>query len=430
MPSRPATPATPGRGLILPVLTLAVAAGYIGADVTGVVDEVVSPDVPPLAHAGLVVLQAGALLLRVRSPFAALAAVVALDLAILATSGGQLGIGALAVAAAAYGVVRRTARRPAYAALGAAAAASAAVGVAAMIGDGTGALEIVAAAATRVVVLFAAPAVAAEYATGRERLREALRERADLLERQRAESAERELRAGRTALARELHDIAGHHLSGIIVSAQAASALTRSDPERARQTLSALQDDARTALADLRRTVGLLRDDDAPASGGSSARGTVSTVPRLAAIDALVHDARERGQRVEHVTEGPSRTLSPLAETAGYRMVQESLSNAARHAPGAPTRVVVEFLPDAVRLTVDNPHAGATGAGHVAREGYGLAGMAERAALVGARLETGPASGVGWRNQLTIPAAERPHDTAAERPHDTAAQRRGDEEPA
>jgi len=116
------------------------------------------------------------------------------------------------------------------------------------------------------------PVVAAEYILGRERLHQALRDKAELLEREKQllereerERVERELRASRNALARDLHDIAGHHLSGVIVSAQAAAALRYKDPERSDQMLQTVQDSARTALADLRQVVGL------PALAGGSA---------------------------------------------------------------------------------------------------------------------------------------------------------------
>ena len=255
----------------------------------------------------------------------------------------------------------------------------------------------------RVVIQYVVPSAIGEYALGRERLAEALRERAEFAERERRDRAERDLRAGRAALARELHDIAGHHLSGIIVSAQAASALTRSDPERARETLQSLQDDARTALADLRRTVGLLRHED-DADAGVDAPVASPSIERIA---GLVEDARARGMEVRFSQEGDSRPLGPLAETAGYRMVQESLANAARHAPGAAVDVRVEYDADAVRLTVTNGqrHDPLSGDGDPgSRERYGLAGMEERAGLVGATLESGPRDDGGWRNILTIPA--------------------------
>lgn len=390
---------------MVPALIAAVAIGYLGIDLAGL-DRPVTAVVPSVLHAGLVALQAIALVFRQRAARTAFGLVVLLDLTILATSGGTLGIGAPAVIVAAYGLVRHDSRRIASATLTTATIATATVNSIAMHAAQAGLLEIVVVSAARVALLYALPAVAAEYAGSRDQLRRTLQERDDLVERERREHAERRARAGRTALARELHDIAGHHLSGIIVSAQAASALTQTDPERARETLSSLQDDARTALADLRRTVGLLRDDDGrPEPGGAPA-----PAPAIEAIPALVEDARARGQRVEHSLEGEPRALSPLAETAAYRMVQESLANSARHAPGAACRVLVEYLPGSVRLTVGNDAAspasrtGEEGPDAPSGQGYGLSGMAERAALVGARLDAGPDREGGWVNRLTIPA--------------------------
>lgn len=404
-----AAPEPRWRAAVVPALIVAAALGYLGVDLAGL-DEPLPGRLPPVARAGLVVLQAIALVPRHRSPRTVFGVVVVLDLAILATSGGALGIGAPAVIVAAYTLVRHERRRVGYPMLAVATAATAAVNAVAMQAADAEPAQIVVISAARVALLYVLPAAAGEYMDNRARLRQALHDRDELLDRERRRQAERQAQAGRTALARELHDIAGHHLSGIIVSAQAASALTRTDPDRARETLRSLQDNARAALADLRRTVGLLRSDDGDRAPG----GAPTPAPAIDAIPALIDEARARGQRVEYTRDGEPRPLSPLAETAGYRMVQESLANSARHAPGAACRVHVEYLPDAVRLTVGNdPGPAAAGTAEPdtaapARQGYGLPGMAERAALVGARLEAGPGPDGGWRNRLTIPApAER-----------------------
>lgn len=389
------------------LLVLATAVAYPVVDALDVEPPPPGP-LPPLAHAVLVALQAVALLGRRTRPAAALVAVVALDCVLLGTSGGQLGIGSLAVVVAAY-VLARQARgegvRTARWVLGAAVVATSAVGGVAYLATGGPVLEVALLVPGRALLQYGLPVVVAERARAREDLARSERERAEMVERERRDRAQRELQAGRTALARELHDIAGHHLSGIVVSAQAASALTRSDPERARELLAGLQDDARTALADLRRTVGLLRSDDADPTDGPDAPGRT---PSLAAVAGLVEDARARGQRVEHAETGEVRPLSPLAETAAYRMVQESLANSARHAPGAACAVRVEHSADAVHVTVTNGPAPVAAPGDGRRDaGYGLAGMAERAALVGARLVTGPQPDGGWRNELVIPVTDR-----------------------
>ena len=298
------------------------------------------------------------------------------------------------------------------------------------------------------------PVAVAEYMLGRERLHQALRDKAELLEREKQlfereerERVERELRTSRNALARDLHDIAGHHLSGVIVSAQAAVALWHKDPERSEQMLQTVQDSARTALADLRQVVGLLRSEDSNVSGredqGEDGRRNEPTLsstesaavtgsqmtrepvllPSLEAVPHLVEESRRRQQRVGYAVNGRPCPLSPLADTAAYRMVQESLANCARHAPGAPCQVRITYQQGCVEIVVSNrrpPNAEARQAGAGSKGGgYGLSGMAERAALVGAELVTGPDPDGGWCNRLVIPV---PPDGADEsRPEEEAA---------
>ena len=286
------------------------------------------------------------------------------------------------------------------------------------------------------------PVAVAEHMLGREQLHQALRDKAELLERekqllehQERERVERELRASRNALARDLHDIAGHHLSGVIVSAQAAAALRHKDQERSDQMLQTVQDSARTALADLRQVVGLLRSEDSSdsqregrAGGGRSGEPTSSStgatvepaavtesrmtwepvpLPSLAAVPRLVEESRRRQQRVGYAVNGRPCPLSPLADTAAYRMVQESLANCARHAPGAPCQVRITYQQGCVEIVVSNrrpPNAETSQASAGSKGGgYGLSGMAERAALVGAELSAGPDPEGGWCNRLVIP---------------------------
>ena len=286
------------------------------------------------------------------------------------------------------------------------------------------------------------PVAVAEYMLGREQLHQALRDKAELLEREKRlleppgrERVERELRASRNALARDLHDIAGHHLSGVIVSAQAAAALRHKDPERSYQMLQTVQDSARTALADLRQVVGLLRSEDrsdsqreGQATDGQQSESMSSSteataeaaavtdsrmarepvlLPSLEAVPRLVEESRRRQQRVGYAVNGRPCPLSPLADTAAYRMVQESLANCARHAPGAPCQVRITYQQGCVEIVVSNrrpPNAEARQAGAGSKGGgYGLSGMAERAALVGAELVTGPDPDGGWCNRLVIP---------------------------
>ena len=130
-------------------------------------------------------------------------------------------------------------------------------------------------------------------------------------------------------------------------------------------------------------------------------------LPSLEAVPRLVEESRRRQQRVGYAVNGRPRPLSPLADTAAYRMVQESLANSARHAPGAPCQVRVTYQQGYVEIVVSNrrpPNAEARQAGAGSKGGgYGLSGMAERAALVGAELVTGPDPDGGWCNRLVIP---------------------------
>lgn len=389
------------RGALPPFLVLAAAVGYLTADLWIVeLPAAVPGDVPPAVHAGLVAMQALLLVLRMRAPITVFAGTVLLDAVILATSAGELGVGSLGVIFAAYGMARRSPRKPALIALVAGALVATLVGtVALLLGSRESLFVVIVTVVARIALEYAAPAAVADYFRGRERLAEALQEQARMAERERRELAERQVRAEREELARELHDIAGHHLSGIIVSAQAATALTRTDVDRAREMMRTVQDDARSALADLRRTVGLLRSAD------DASTGAPSPVPTVAGIAALVEVARERGQRVALTPLGQARPLGALAETTAYRMVQESLANAARHASGAAVAVIVRFEPDALEITVSNEPATerSVPTAEIRGAGYGLSGMAERAQLIGGQLSTGRDEAGGWTNRLRIP---------------------------
>ncbi|HEV7950113.1 MAG TPA: histidine kinase [Glaciihabitans sp.] len=385
----------------IPVLVvLATAVASLGLNLVDQYAEQVPGLFSPVVYAGLVAAQALALVFRRQSPATVFVAVVILDSVLLGSTGGQLGTGSLGVMIATYSLLRTGTRRYRYAIVSAGAVATVLVSAIAMVvGAADSLLVIVAATLARPILQYGAPAALAEFLLARERLVRALRERAELAERQRVSGIEREMVEVRTAMARELHDIAAHHLSGIIVGAQAASALAESDPARTREMLRTVQQDARTTLADLRRTVGLLRSDNPDEVGASP------QVPSLARIPALVETARSRQQSVELTLDGQPRPLGPLAETAGYRMVQESLANAAQHAPGATCHVQVEYLAELVRITVDNEASASIGSASLTQRkdrGYGISGMDERAGLVGGRLETGPRDG-GWRNRLEIP---------------------------
>jgi signal transduction histidine kinase len=203
----------------------------------------------------------------------------------------------------------------------------------------------------------------------------------------------------RVAMSRELHDIAAHHMSGIALMAAAMDRQIDSDPAAARRSARQVREQSSAVLDDLRRLVGLLREE-------ADATRPVET---LDAVSALVETRRAAGSPIDLVSPAgrtdPGVGLGPLAQLVAYRMVQESLANAAAHAPGA--RCVVEIgEPRDARLTIivrngapPEPDPGPGG-------GFGLVGMAERAQLVGADLTHGTTPDGGWEVRLTLPVED------------------------
>lgn len=205
----------------------------------------------------------------------------------------------------------------------------------------------------------------------------------------------------RAAMARELHDIAAHHLSGIALMAAVIDRQIDSDPERAHEGARQVREQSTAVLDDLRRLVGLLRED-APAE---------RAVETVAGIVDLVERARFRSDVRLDVLPGDRPTddrpvadgVGPLAQLAAYRTVQEALANAALHAPSAPCTVTVDDRdPTRVVIRVGNAPAAAPAAPTSPSGGNGLRGMRERADLVGARLQTGPTATGGWLVELAL----------------------------
>jgi signal transduction histidine kinase len=209
----------------------------------------------------------------------------------------------------------------------------------------------------------------------------------------------------RTAMARELHDIAAHHLSGIAVMTAAIDAQIDTDPAGARAAVRQVREQSTAVLRDLRSLVGLLRED------GDTGTAADPRPETLGGIAALVADAAAAGRDVglSVLSDRPvvGEGVGPLAQLACYRAVQEALANAARHAPGAACRVQIDDrAPEAVLVTVRNdpaaPPASDTGGG------YGLVGMRERAELTGASLDVGPTDDGGWQVAIRVPREEQP----------------------
>ncbi|MGY1716015.1 histidine kinase [Geodermatophilus sp. SYSU D01106] len=217
-----------------------------------------------------------------------------------------------------------------------------------------------------------------------------------LAERLAASSARTERLLERTRLAGELHDSIGHALTVTLLQAGAAREVAGSDPAFVARALAAIEDSARQAAADLERVLALLRDAGPPPDA-----------PTLDDLDGLVRSAGAAGAQVDVRVSGPVPELPPLLSREAYRMAQEGLTNALRHAGPVPVRMDVEVAGGALRLTVSNPVPAPASAGVRTGAGSGLRGMRERAAVLGGTAEAGPA-GDGWRMEVRMPVGGAP----------------------
>jgi signal transduction histidine kinase len=191
-----------------------------------------------------------------------------------------------------------------------------------------------------------------------------------------------------------MHDVVAHSLSVMVVQAEAAEAMLDADPERARRPLAAVQETGRSALGELRRMLGVLREmaEEGPA---------LAPQPGLDGLDALVGQVRAAGLPVTVRIKGEPRPLPPGIDLSAYRIVQEGLTNALKHAGPARAEVLVAYDDDELELRVSDDGRGydpdADGAGH------GLVGMRERVALYGGSLDAGPLPEGGFALSARLP---------------------------
>ncbi len=247
-------------------------------------------------------------------------------------------------------------------------------------------------------IVFTAAAIAVDSIGSRLRVQRAL---AAQTQRTEAVQAQQAVLEERTRIARELHDVVAHHMSLIAVQAETAPYRLSGLSDPARAEFGALSATAREALADMRRLLGVLRHDQ-PAPRAPQ--------PQLADLPGLVETARRAGVPVELSVQATLDQVPSGVGVCAYRIVQESLSNASQHAPGATVTVSVGHGDHAVLLRVANgPAAGPAGngpvtaAGNGSRPGHGLAGMRERVALLGGSLSAGPAPDGGFVVSATLP---------------------------
>jgi signal transduction histidine kinase len=220
-----------------------------------------------------------------------------------------------------------------------------------------------------------------------------LAHRAERLEQEREQKARLAVAEERVRIARELHDVVAHAISVIVVQAQAGQRVLEGEQASAREALGSIETTGRQALVEMRRLLGILRKEDRELA--------LAPRPSLAYLDVLAERVREAGLPVELHVEGEARPLAPGVDLSAYRIVQEALTNALKHAGPASAQVVVRYRAEEVELEISDDGRGAVDG----REGgHGLVGMRERAALVGGQVESGTNGGRGFTVRARLPA--------------------------
>lgn len=212
------------------------------------------------------------------------------------------------------------------------------------------------------------------------------------LEEQRELQAQAAVAVERGRIARELHDVIAHNVSMIVVQAGAASRVLAGDEPLVRDALAAIEATGRETVDEMRRLLGVLRRADDGLA--------LAPQPGLRDLESLVDNMRNAGLPVELRFEGEPRTLPPGIDLSAYRIVQEALTNALKHAGGARAEVIVRYATGAVELEIRDD---GDGSGEGGGTGHGLIGMRERVALWGGRLEAGRPDGGGWAVHALLP---------------------------
>ena len=248
-------------------------------------------------------------------------------------------------------------------------------------------------------ILFATVLIALGYLTGTRR-----RLSFELVEgrrREQEEQARSTLLEERARIARELHDVVAHHMSVIAVRAETAPFRIPGLPEAVKDDMAETSAIAREALTEMRRLLGVLRGVDADPERVPQ--------PGMDRLEGLVAAVQGAGLAVDVRVEGDQRPLPPAVELSAYRIMQEALSNALRHAPGAPAAVEVSYEPERLRLRVRNDRPPVTNPVPGAA-GHGIVGMRERVAMLGGTLSAGPTSDGGYLVEAALPLAATPAD--------------------
>jgi signal transduction histidine kinase len=332
-----------------------------------------------------------ALLLRRRAPTATLVVSGGLVLALVAIDHAAGSVAVIAPAVALYSLALSRGRIHLVAAV---VAVAAAVVVADLFLAGHHAHALTLQTAAH-VALVAVPVLAAEALRNRRSYTRLLLERLELAERTREEEAQRRAEQERLRIARDLHDVVAHTLTTINVQAGVAAHLLDRDPSQGKRALATIEAASHDALDELRAILGVLRDQDGAAA-------SLEPAPGLDSVDSLVAGFCETGDKISVEVKGERPERVPEAvQLAAFRIVQESLTNARRHAPGAATRMRLAYAADELRVAIEND-LGSVSDGNGGRTGVGIVGMRERATALGGTLEAGP-SGACFQVLAALP---------------------------
>lgn len=215
------------------------------------------------------------------------------------------------------------------------------------------------------------------------------------LAREREQAARDAVSEERARIARELHDVVAHSMSVMVVQAGAARTVMDRDLAAAKEALATIEETGRSGLTEMRRLIGVLTADGSEAA--------LAPQPNLARLDELLAGVRAAGLPVELVREGAPRPLLAGVDLAAYRVIQEALTNALKHAGPAHARVVLRYLQDDLEIVVEDDGRGAP---PTPGSGHGVIGMRERVAMFGGTLKTADRAGGGFVVRATIPTEE------------------------
>ncbi len=227
----------------------------------------------------------------------------------------------------------------------------------------------------------------------------AVERRAEVLEQDSEVRAREAVADERARITRELHDIIGDTLNLIVVQAGAAGAVFKSRPDQALESLDSIEITARQSLSDMERMLGILRPPEAEVAPHAPQ-------PGLGRVDRLAEQFTDAGLPVEVTVVGERHKLPASLDLSAYRIVQEALTNALKHAGPARARVAISYLADKLELDIVDDGQGPGDDGHNAGGGRGLIGMRERVSLFGGELDVGPAAEGGFRVHASLPLEE------------------------